>query len=156
MRTMDTTSLPVSTPLTPDFIHGAVDIEQTPMGLLPHRLPAWARAQCPDAQLAMAEWTSEGGRDAEIPWLVLIAAESENGQTMEAHADLQKFLATPRTYRIHPATAAGSSGGSCADGAPVPWQELVETGGWMIADPGKHVGEPSAGIDAIELGGDHK
>jgi hypothetical protein len=31
--------------------------------------------------------------------LVLIAAESENGRTTEAHADLQKFLATPRTYR---------------------------------------------------------
>ena|SRR5690242_16247122 len=48
------------------------------------------------------------------------------------------------------------SGGSCADGAPVPWQELVETGGWMIADPGKHVGEPSTRIDIIEPGGDHK
>jgi hypothetical protein len=31
--------------------------------------------------------------------LVLIAAESENGQTAEARADLQKFLATPRSFR---------------------------------------------------------
>jgi class 3 adenylate cyclase/TolB-like protein/Tfp pilus assembly protein PilF len=51
------------------------------------------------AQLAIAEWTSDGGRDAEIPWLVLIAAESENGQTVQARADLQKFLTTPRTFR---------------------------------------------------------
>jgi hypothetical protein len=51
------------------------------------------------AQLAIAEWTLEGGRDAEVPWLVLIAAESENGQTEKAPADLRKFLATPRTYR---------------------------------------------------------
>ena len=48
------------------------------------------------------------------------------------------------------------SGRSGADGAPVPGQELVETGGWVIADPGEHVGEPSAGIDVIEPGGDHK
>jgi class 3 adenylate cyclase/TolB-like protein len=51
------------------------------------------------AQLAIAEWTSEGGPDAEVPWLVLIAAESQNGQDVGARADLQKFLATPRTYR---------------------------------------------------------
>jgi class 3 adenylate cyclase/TolB-like protein/Tfp pilus assembly protein PilF len=51
------------------------------------------------AQLAIVEWTSEGGRDAEVPWLVLIAAESENGQTEKAPADLRKFLATPGTYR---------------------------------------------------------
>ena len=36
---------------------------------------------------------------AEYPWLVLIAAESANGQDAEARADLQKFLATPRTWR---------------------------------------------------------
>lgn len=59
---MDTTSLPISTPLTRDFIHGAVDLEQTPAGLLPHRLPAWARAQCPDAQLMMAESQPSGVR----------------------------------------------------------------------------------------------
>jgi class 3 adenylate cyclase/TolB-like protein/Flp pilus assembly protein TadD len=52
------------------------------------------------ARLAIAEWPSEGGPDAEVPWLVLIAAESENGQDTEARADLQKFLAAPaRTYR---------------------------------------------------------
>jgi hypothetical protein len=44
------------------FIHGAVDLEQTRAGILPHRLPAWARAQCPDAQLAMAESQPSGVR----------------------------------------------------------------------------------------------
>jgi hypothetical protein len=34
-----------------------------------------------------------------IPWLILIAAESENGKRAEVRADLQKFLATPRTFR---------------------------------------------------------
>ncbi|NYE61085.1 hypothetical protein FHW58_002237 [Duganella sp. 1224] len=45
-----------------DFIHGAVDIERTADGLLPHRLPAWARAQCPDASLAMAASQPSGVR----------------------------------------------------------------------------------------------
>jgi adenylate cyclase len=51
------------------------------------------------AQLAIAEWPPEGGPDAEVPWLVLIAAESEDGQDAQARADSQKFLATPRTFR---------------------------------------------------------
>lgn len=59
---MHATTLPVCTPLTPAFIHGAVEIEQTPAGLLPHRLPAWARSQCRDAQLAMAESQPSGVR----------------------------------------------------------------------------------------------
>jgi lysophospholipase L1-like esterase len=59
---MHETTLPIGTPLTRDFIHGAVDIEPTAAGLLPHRLPAWARAQCPDAQLAMAESQPSGVR----------------------------------------------------------------------------------------------
>ena len=46
-----------------------------------------------EAQLAIAQ---NVGRDA---WLALIAAESENGQDTEARADLQRFLAMPRTYR---------------------------------------------------------
>jgi len=38
------------------------------------------------------------GRFAEIPWLALIAAEGDSGQEAEGHADLQKFLATPRFW----------------------------------------------------------
>lgn len=49
-------------PITPDLIHGAVETERTDAGLLPHRLPAWARAQCPDAQLALAEAQPSGVR----------------------------------------------------------------------------------------------
>ena len=51
------------------------------------------------AQVAIAEWTTDNWPFPEISWLVLIAAESENGQAAEARAALQKFLATPRTYR---------------------------------------------------------
>jgi len=52
-----------------------------------------------EAKLAIAELQHDVGRDAEFPWLVLIAAESGSGQDTEARGDLQKFLATPRTYR---------------------------------------------------------
>ncbi len=52
----------------------------------------------PQARLAIAKFTSDAGRVAEYPWLALIAAESASGQEAEARADLQKFLATPRTW----------------------------------------------------------
>jgi hypothetical protein len=52
------------------------------------------------ARLAITQWVGrEGGRSAEIPWLTLIAAESNDGQNAQAKADLQKFLSTPRTLR---------------------------------------------------------
>ncbi|WZH53307.1 MAG: SGNH/GDSL hydrolase family protein [Nocardioides alkalitolerans] len=52
-------------PLTPAHLRGAVEVEHTPRGgLLPHRLPAWARAQLPDPQLLMAEAQPSGVRVA--------------------------------------------------------------------------------------------
>ncbi|GID31601.1 GDSL-type esterase/lipase family protein [Paractinoplanes brasiliensis] len=45
----------ITTPMTAELIRGAVELEQTPYGLLPHRLPARARAQCADPQLATVE-----------------------------------------------------------------------------------------------------
>ena len=49
---------------TIDFtiLRGALELEQTAHGLLPHRLPAWARAQCPDPQLMMVEAQPSGVR----------------------------------------------------------------------------------------------
>ncbi|WP_329461564.1 GDSL-type esterase/lipase family protein [Streptomyces sp. NBC_01431] len=51
-----------TTPITADLLRGALDLERTEHGLLPHRLPAWARAQCADGQLAMAEAQPSGVR----------------------------------------------------------------------------------------------
>ncbi|MFF8404630.1 GDSL-type esterase/lipase family protein [Streptomyces sp. NPDC015684] len=51
-----------TTPLTSDLVRGALDLERTPYGLLPHRLPARARAQCADPQLALAESQPSGVR----------------------------------------------------------------------------------------------
>jgi len=55
-------SLPVNTPITHELIHGALEVEPTQNGVLLHRLPAWARAQCHDAQLAQAESQPAGVR----------------------------------------------------------------------------------------------
>ncbi|MEU1483028.1 SGNH/GDSL hydrolase family protein [Streptomyces sp. NPDC005752] len=51
-----------STPITADLLRGALDLERTEHGLLPHRLPARARAQNADVQLAMAEAQPSGVR----------------------------------------------------------------------------------------------
>ncbi|WP_051852319.1 GDSL-type esterase/lipase family protein [Streptomyces aureocirculatus] len=51
-----------TTPLTADLLRGALELERTARGVLPHRLPARARAQCSDAQLAMAESQPSGVR----------------------------------------------------------------------------------------------
>jgi hypothetical protein len=48
--------------ITADLLRGALELEQTEQGLLPHRLPAWARAQCTDALLSMVEAQPSGVR----------------------------------------------------------------------------------------------
>ncbi|GHF67901.1 lipase [Kitasatospora xanthocidica] len=52
----------ITTPVTEDLLHGHLDVERTGRGLLPHRLPAQARRQIPDDQLAMAESQPSGVR----------------------------------------------------------------------------------------------
>ncbi|MFF4601486.1 GDSL-type esterase/lipase family protein [Streptomyces sp. NPDC001339] len=52
----------ITTPLTADLLRGALEVERTEHGVLPHRLPARARAQCADGQLAMAESQPSGVR----------------------------------------------------------------------------------------------
>src|SRR5215213_11332985 len=50
------------TPITAELVRGALELEPTAQGLLPHRLPAWARRQIPDDQLAAAEAQPSGVR----------------------------------------------------------------------------------------------
>jgi len=49
-------------PITTDILRGAIELETTAQGVLPHRLPAWARQQCSDPQLAMVEAQPAGVR----------------------------------------------------------------------------------------------
>ena len=52
----------ITTPIDAGLLRGVVEIERTEQGVLPHRLPAWARDQVADPQLAMAEAQPSGVR----------------------------------------------------------------------------------------------
>ncbi|MFJ6486530.1 GDSL-type esterase/lipase family protein [Streptomyces sp. NPDC091682] len=52
----------ITTPITVGFLRGHLDVEETAHGLLPHRLPTWARRQIPDDRLAVAEAQPSGVR----------------------------------------------------------------------------------------------
>ncbi|AXF12960.1 lipase (plasmid) [Paraburkholderia graminis] len=52
----------IARPISHEFWRGALELEQTGRGVMPHRLPARARAQCSDPQLAMAESQPSGVR----------------------------------------------------------------------------------------------
>lgn len=52
----------IDTPVTPDLLHGAAEVETTARGLRPHRLPAWVRRQFPDGQLLGMEVQPAGVR----------------------------------------------------------------------------------------------
>ncbi|MGW2290187.1 GDSL-type esterase/lipase family protein [Streptomyces phaeochromogenes] len=82
----------ITTPVTADMLRGFLDLEQTPHGLLPHRLPARARRQIPDDRLAVAEAQPSGVR------LVF--------RTRATVIELDT-LPTKRVYRGFPAPADG-------------------------------------------------
>jgi hypothetical protein len=52
----------ISIPLTPAHLRGAQEVESTPRGLRPHRLPAWVRTRFPDPQLMLMEAQPSGIR----------------------------------------------------------------------------------------------
>ena len=52
----------ITTAITADLIHGAVEIEPAPDGLRPHRLPRWAREQAADPLLTTAASQTAGVR----------------------------------------------------------------------------------------------
>lgn len=52
----------VSTPVTAAMLRGWIELENTQYGILPHRLPAWARRQWADPQILMAEAQPSGVR----------------------------------------------------------------------------------------------
>lgn len=52
----------ITTAISADLLRGALDLEQTERGVLPHRLPAWARTQYDDGQMTMVESQPSGVR----------------------------------------------------------------------------------------------
>lgn len=59
---MSTNQNLTTTPITTDILRGALDLEHTAQGLLPHRLPAWARAQSSGTELDAVENQPSGVR----------------------------------------------------------------------------------------------
>ncbi|MER6144609.1 GDSL-type esterase/lipase family protein [Streptomyces sparsogenes] len=82
----------ITTPVTADILRGFLDVEETAHGLLPHRLPARARRQIPDDQLAVAEAQPSGVR----------LAFRTRATTIELDT-----LPTKRVYRGFPAPPDG-------------------------------------------------
>ncbi|MFD3735087.1 GDSL-type esterase/lipase family protein [Streptomyces sp. NPDC058632] len=82
----------ITTPVTADILRGFLDLEPTAHGLLPHRLPARARRQIPDDQLAVAEAQPSGVRLAFRTRATAIELDT---------------LPTKRVYRGFPAPADG-------------------------------------------------
>lgn len=107
-----------TTPVTADLVHGALDLERTAHGLLPHRLPARARSQVSDAQLAMAEAQPSGVRLA--------------FRTRATVVELVT-LATKRVYRGAPAPPDGPYD-LCVDGDLVA-RATVPGGNVLHLDP---------------------
>jgi hypothetical protein len=52
----------ITTAITAELLRGALDLEETEVGVLPHRLPGWARRQYDDPQLEMVEAQPSGVR----------------------------------------------------------------------------------------------
>ncbi|MEU9795548.1 GDSL-type esterase/lipase family protein [Streptomyces sparsogenes] len=82
----------ITTPVTADLLRGFLDVEATAHGLLPHRLPARARWQIPDDQLAVAEAQPSGVRLAFRTRATVIELDT---------------LPTKRVYRGFPAPPDG-------------------------------------------------
>ncbi|MBT9256210.1 lipase [Phycicoccus sp. KQZ13P-1] len=103
-------------PLTPDLVHGAVELETTDGGLRPHRLPTWARAQNADPMLAINEGQPAGVR------LVL--------RTVATAVELDAVV-TRRALTGAPARPEGQVDlvvdGEVTDGAVVPNGDLLTT-----------------------------
>ena len=59
---MTTEPRSVRTAVAADLVRGAAELEPTAVGVRPHRLPAWARDQAGDPQLALAESQPAGVR----------------------------------------------------------------------------------------------
>lgn len=100
-----------TTPITEGLLRGALELEHTERGVLPHRLPARARAQCADGQLAMAESQPSGVR--------LVFRTRATAVEVDAHRTVTRYAgAPPRPDGVYdllvdgrPAGRAGVDGG---------------------------------------------
>lgn len=76
------------TPITPDLVRGAAELESTPRGLRPHRLPGWARRQFPDPYLGMMQAQTAGVR--------LVLRTAATALTLTTHPSRLSYRGLPR------------------------------------------------------------
>ncbi|MFI7064379.1 GDSL-type esterase/lipase family protein [Kribbella sp. NPDC050124] len=133
----------ISTAITPELMRGTLELERTERGVLPRRLPGWARAQYDDPQLEMVESQPSGVR------LVF--------QTRATAVELDT-LPTKRSYTGAPATPDGVYG-VLVDGELVE-QATVPGGNVLIIDLTTGATETRPGapgtVRVIGLSGDLK
>ncbi|RFA10354.1 lipase [Subtercola boreus] len=77
----------ITTPFAMDIVRGAAELETTPRGVRPHRLPAWVRDQFPDPQLLSREIQPSGVRIVFRTAAARIELRSHSTRTAFAGAD---------------------------------------------------------------------
>ncbi|MFD8233647.1 GDSL-type esterase/lipase family protein [Streptomyces sp. NPDC059696] len=118
----------ITTPVTADLLRGALDVERTEHGLLPHRLPARARAQNTNPQLAMAEAQPSGVRLA-----FRTAATAVELDTLRTKRDYTGFPSRPDgLYDLlvdgRPAGQATGTGGNVLTVDLTTWESELTPG----------------------------
>lgn len=93
-----------------DLVHGVAELEPTARGVRPHRLPAWARRQCPDPQLLGAEAQPSGVRVAFTTTATTVS--------LATHATRSTFTGVERPRGRFDAYVDGE-----------PWASIEATGG---------------------------
>ncbi|ANY08971.1 GDSL-type esterase/lipase family protein [Pseudonocardia sp. HH130630-07] len=101
----------ITTPVGPELLRGALDTTPGPVGLLPHRLPAAARARNTDPQLAGAEAQPSGVRVVFRTAATVVELETVRTRIGLVGAPLRPDGAYDLVIDGRPAGSAASSGG---------------------------------------------
>ncbi|MFE2941992.1 GDSL-type esterase/lipase family protein [Streptomyces sp. NPDC059255] len=102
----------ITTPVTAELLRGALEVERTEHGVLPHRLPARARAQCADAQLALAESQPSGVRLAFRTRATVLELDTRRTKRVYAGAPPRPDGVYDLLVDGRPAGRAGVTGGN--------------------------------------------
>jgi hypothetical protein len=98
-------------PISADLFRGLAELERTVRGWLPHRLPARARAQCTDPQLAAAEAQPSGVRLAFRTRATVVELELLRTRTVLAGVPERPDGTVDLTIGDRLVAQAGTSGG---------------------------------------------
>ncbi|WP_156757230.1 SGNH/GDSL hydrolase family protein [Actinokineospora pegani] len=122
----------VTTAVTEEFFLGAVELEATEHGLLPHRLPRWAVEQSGDERLAMAQSQPSGVRLALRTAATVVEAVVHPTRTVYAGAP-------PRPAGVYVLVVDGEVAGSAS----------VDAGDVVTVDMGTGAAQRRAGESGV-------